>query len=144
LAARLPRTASFFVIASLAMIGLPMLGGFVGEFLILSSTFAQVSKGWTVAAALGVILGAAYMLSLVQRLFYGPESTLAASKPGDDVHIGQVAVLAPLALLMLVMGLAPSIWTTSIQTGVHPPPISGMTNTPPYVLQISSHVEAQR
>jgi NADH-quinone oxidoreductase subunit M len=80
----------------------------------------------------------------VQRLFYGPESTLAASKPGDDVHIGQVAVLAPLALLMLVMGLAPSIWTTSIQTGVHPPPISGMTNTPPYVLQISSHVEAQR
>ncbi len=39
LAARLPRTATFFVIASLAMIGLPMLSGFVGEFLILSSTF---------------------------------------------------------------------------------------------------------
>ncbi|MGC1462762.1 MAG: NADH-quinone oxidoreductase subunit M [Terracidiphilus sp.] len=144
LAARLPRTASFFVIATLAMIGLPMLGGFVGEFLILSSTFTQVSKGWTVAAALGVILGAAYMLCLVQRLFYGPESTLAASKPGVDVQFGQMSVLAPLAVLMLVMGLAPALWTTSIQTGVHPPPISGTTNMSPYVLQISSHMEAQR
>ena len=72
------------MIASLAMIGLPMLGGFVGEFLILSSTFTGVSQGWTIAAALGVILGAAYMLWLVQRLFYGPESKLAASKPADD------------------------------------------------------------
>ncbi len=144
LGARLPRTASFFVIATLAMIGLPMLGGFVGEFLILSSTFSQVSKGWTVAAAMGVILGAAYMLWLVQRLFYGPESTLAASKPGEDVQFDQMAVLAPLVVLMLVMGLAPSIWTTSIQTGVHLPPISGTTDMSPYVLQISSHVEDQR
>jgi NADH-quinone oxidoreductase subunit M len=71
---RLPRAATLFVIASLAMIGLPMLNGFVGEFLILSSTFIGVSRGWTVAAALGVILGAAYMLWLVQRIFYGPES----------------------------------------------------------------------
>ena len=83
----------FFVIASLAMIGLPMLGGFVGEFLILSSTFTEVSRGWTVAAALGVILGAAYMLWLVQRIFYGPESKLAASKPGNDLHFGELAVL---------------------------------------------------
>jgi NADH-quinone oxidoreductase subunit M len=82
-----------FVIATLAMIGLPMLSGFVGEFLILSSTFAGVSRGWAVAAALGVILGAAYMLWLVQRLFYGPESALAASKPSDDLHFRELAVL---------------------------------------------------
>jgi NADH-quinone oxidoreductase subunit M len=44
LAAKLPRTASFFVIATLAMIGLPMLNGFVGEFLILSSTFTGSAK----------------------------------------------------------------------------------------------------
>ena len=69
---KLPRTATYFVIASLAMIGLPMLNGFIGEFLILSSTFTGVSRGWAIAAALGVILGAAYMLWLVQRLFYGP------------------------------------------------------------------------
>jgi NADH-quinone oxidoreductase subunit M len=144
LAAKLPRTATFFVIASLAMIGLPMLGGFVGEFIILSSTFTQVSRGWAIAAALGVILGAAYMLSLVQRLFYGPESTLASSKPADDVHFGELAILAPLAVLMLVMGLAPSFWTASIQTGVHPAPLNGTTLMPPSVLQISTQGEAQR
>ncbi len=77
LAARVPRLATYFVIATLAMIGLPMLSSFIGEFIILSSTFIGVSRGWTIAAALGVILGAAYMLSLVQRLFYGTESDLA-------------------------------------------------------------------
>ena len=76
LAAKLPRAATYFVIATLAMIGLPMLSGFIGEFIILSSTFTQVSRSWAVVAALGVILGAAYMLWLVQRIFYGPESTL--------------------------------------------------------------------
>ena len=87
LAAKLPRTATFFVIASLAMIGLPMLSGFVGEFLILLGTFTGVSKGWAIAATLGVILGAAYMLWLVQRLFFGPESALAASKPPEDLRL---------------------------------------------------------
>ena len=65
------------------MIGLPMLNGFVGEFLILSSTFTGVSRGWAIAATLGVILGAAYMLWLVQRIFYGPESELAATEAGS-------------------------------------------------------------
>jgi NADH-quinone oxidoreductase subunit M len=122
LAAKLPRAASYFVIASLAMIGLPMLSGFIGEFIILSSTFAGVSRGWAVAATLGVILGAAYMLWLVQRLFYGPESALTVSKPSADLRFGELAVLTPLVVLMLVMGLAPNLWLNSIRTGVHPPP----------------------
>ena len=123
LAAKLPRTATFFVIASLAMIALPMLGGFVGEFLILVGTFTGVSKGWAIAATLGVILGAAYMLWLVQRLFFGPESALASSKPPDDLRVGQLAVLWPLAALMLVMGVAPMLWLPTIATGAHPPPV---------------------
>jgi NADH-quinone oxidoreductase subunit M len=122
LAAKLPRAASYFVIATLAMIGLPMLSGFIGEFIILSSTFTQVSRGWATAAALGVILGAAYMLWLVQRLFYGPESALTASKPAYDLGSSELTILTPLVVLMLVMGLAPSLWLNSIQTGVHPPP----------------------
>jgi NADH-quinone oxidoreductase subunit M len=121
LAAKLPRTATFFVIGSLAMIGLPMLNGFVGEFLILLGTFTGVSKGWAIAATLGVILGAAYMLWLVQRLFYGPESALAASKPPQDLRLGQLAVLWPLTALMLVMGVAPMLWLPTIETGAHPP-----------------------
>lgn len=116
LASKLPRTASLFVIASLAMIGLPMLNNFVGEFLILSSTFTEVSKGWAIAASLGVIFSAAYMLWLVQRLFYGPENKLAASKPADDLHFRELAVLWPLTVLMLVMGVAPSLWLPAIET----------------------------
>jgi NADH-quinone oxidoreductase subunit M len=122
LGAKLPRTASYFVIATLAMIGLPMLSGFIGEFIILSSTFNLVGRGWAVAAAFSVILGAAYMLSLVQRLFYGPESSLAAAKPAADLRMGELAILTPLVVLMLVMGVAPSLWLNSIQTGIHPPP----------------------
>ncbi len=144
LAARIPRAATFFVIATLAMIGLPMLNGFVGEFLILSSTFTGVSRGWTVAATLGVILGAAYMLSLVQRIFYGSESKLSQSKPAIDLHIGELAILAPVALLMLAMGLAPTFWTTSIQTGVHPPPLKETIASPPSVHAISSQAEVQQ
>src|SRR5208337_2116205 len=121
LASKLPRTATLFVITTLAMIGLPMLNNFVGEFLILSSTFSGVSRGWAVTASLSVILGAAYMLWLVQRLFYGPESELALSKPADDLGFGELAVLWPLAMLMLVMGLAPSIWLPPIEQGVHIP-----------------------
>jgi NADH-quinone oxidoreductase subunit M len=128
LAAKLPRTAMFFVIASLAMIGLPMLGGFVGEFLILLGTFTGVSKGWAIAATLGVILGAAYMLWLVQRLFFGPESALATSKPPEDLRVGHLAVLWPLAALMLVMGVAPMLWLQTIETGVHPPHITSSTS----------------
>ena len=123
LAVRLPCTAMFFVIASLAMIGLPMLNSFVGEFLILSSTFTDVGKGWAIASSVGMILGAAYMLWLVQRLFYGPESQMTAAKPAGDLHFRELAVLWPLAALMLVMGLAPSFWLPSIKKGVHLPQV---------------------
>jgi len=102
------------------MIGLPLLSGFVGEFLILSNTFTDLSKGWAIAAAVGVILGAAYMLSLVQRFFYGPESKLTLSQPPHDLRFSQIAVLAPLAVLMLVLGIAPELWLPMIEKGVTP------------------------
>ncbi len=118
LAGKLPRTATLFVITSLAMMGLPLLNNFVGEFLILSSTFSGVSRGWTVAASMGVILGAAYMLMLVQRIFYGPQSEMATAKPAIDLRVSGLAVLWPLAVLMLVMGVAPSLWLPAIEQGV--------------------------
>jgi NADH-quinone oxidoreductase subunit M len=121
LARKLPRTATFFVIGSLGMIGLPMLGNFVGELLILLGTFTGVSKSWAIAAALGVILGAAYMLGLIQRLFFGPESALALSKPPEDLQRGQLAVIWPLIALMLAMGVVPGLWLPSIEEGVYLP-----------------------
>jgi len=151
LAAKMPRAATTFVIATLAMIGLPMLSGFIGEFIILSSTFGAVNRTAAIAAALGVILGAVYMLSLVQRLFYGPESTLIASKPSADLRFGELAILTPLVVLMLVMGLAPSLWLNSIQTGVHPPPhvtlraiVSPNVNPVPNSKPVPNPREAQR
>ncbi len=120
LAAKLPRTASYFVIATLTMIGLPLLGNFIGEFIILSTTFTQVSRGWAIAAAVSVILSASYMLWLVQRLFFGKESALTA-RSAPDLRFTELAALTPLALLMLVMGVAPMLWLNSIQSGIRPP-----------------------
>lgn len=127
LAARLPQLATLFVIASLAMIGLPMLNGFIGEFLILSSTFTGVSRGWAIAATVGVILGAAYMLSLVQRIFYGPQSEMASAQPATDLRFGELAILWPLAVLMLVMGILPSLWINTIENRNGPPAMRGST-----------------
>jgi NADH-quinone oxidoreductase subunit M len=140
LARKLPQTATLFVISSLAMIGLPMLSGFVGEFLILSSTFSGVSRGWAIAATLSVILSAAYMLWLVQRIFYGPESALAA-KPATDLHFGELAVLWPFAILMLVMGVAPSLWITSIENRIGPPTLKGSTVLPEPSSSVALHWE---
>jgi NADH-quinone oxidoreductase subunit M len=123
-----------------------MLSNFVGEFLVLSSTFIQLSKGWVVAASLGVILGAAYMLWLVQRIFYGPESELAASKSAVDLHFRELAAVWPLAVLMLVMGLAPSFWLPTIGKDVHLPQAkeSVVLPAPPTVYVIPSQGEGQR
>jgi NADH-quinone oxidoreductase subunit M len=142
LAAKLPRLASIFVIATLAMIGLPMLSGFIGEFIILSNTFGAVNRTAAVLAALAVIFGAAYMLTLVQRLFYGPENELTSSKPTNDLRPGELAILAPLVVLMLVMGVAPSLWLNSIQSGVHPPPHPA-SGAPPAVVILSDRSAAQ-
>lgn len=120
LAAKLPRTATFFVITTLTMIGLPLLGNFIGEFTILSTTFTQVNRGWAVAATFSVVLSASYMLWLVQRLFYGPQSKLAESQ-APDLRAGELTALAPLAVIMFVMGVAPMLLLHSIQSGVHPP-----------------------
>jgi NADH-quinone oxidoreductase subunit M len=150
LAAKLPRVSSFFVITALAMVGLPLLNSFVGEFLILSSTFTQVSRGWAVAATFGVILSAAYMLWLVQRLFYGQPSALAAKTQIRDLRFHELAAVTPLAVLMLVMGVAPMLWMNAINT-VHPPPQNppAASSAPaaalhPSVEAISSRAEGKR
>ena len=133
LAQRTPALATLFVITALALIGLPILNGFIGEFLVLSSSFTQVSRGWAAAATLGVILSAAYMLTLVQRIFYGPPSGAVTSNPEPnqllDLSIQEKFILYPLVTLMLVMGVAPNIWLGAIESGVRP-----VANTPPAVV----------
>jgi NADH-quinone oxidoreductase subunit M len=140
-AARLPRTATFFVITMLAMAGLPMLNGFIGEFLILSSTFTEVGEGWAIAATLTIILGAAYALWLVQKLFYGPESKMTSETAALDLRLNEWVALIPLAALMLVMGVAPSIWMRAIERSVTQP-VKQMAESPRFT--VKAHEEAAR
>lgn len=118
LAAKTPRLTTLFVITVLSLIGLPILNGFVGEFLVLSSGFA-VSHLWGTLATIGVILSAAYMLWMVQRVFYGPESPLVHQAPTRDLVTREHLALWPMAVLMLVMGVASPYWIRAIDRGVH-------------------------
>jgi NADH-quinone oxidoreductase subunit M len=123
LAARMPRYATLFVITSLSLIGLPILNGFVGEFLILSSSFGH-HAGWAAAATIGVILSAAYMLWMVQRIFYGPTSSLVSGRNAPDLLFHESVALWPAAVLMFIMGVAAPFWI-----GVIDPTVAALVGT---------------
>ena len=118
MAANLPRMATLYVITTLSLIGLPILNGFVGEFLILSSSFG-VHPYWGAAATIGVILSAAYMLSMIQKLFYGAQSTMVAQKAVPDVVAREWFALVPATILMLVLGVASPYWIRAIGSAVN-------------------------
>ncbi len=117
LAATAPRLATLFVVTVLSLIGLPILNGFVGEFLTLSSGFA-VRPLWGTLGTIGVILSAAYMLWMVQRVFYGPESPLIHQTRVRDLVAREHLALWPMAVLMLLMGVASPYWIRAIDHGV--------------------------
>jgi NADH-quinone oxidoreductase subunit M len=104
---------------------LPILNGFVGEFLILSSSFG-VHAGWAAAATVGVILSAAYMLWLVQRIFYGPVSSLVGGKGAPDLLFHEAIALWPAAVLMFIMGIASPLWIRAID-----PTVGALVDTVP-------------
>lgn len=101
----MPIYATLFLIATLSSIGMPGLNGFIGEFTILVGVF-QISKTWAVLASLGIILGAAYMLWLYQRVMFGP-----CDKPENqrvwDLNGREILTLVPLVILMFWIGLYP-------------------------------------
>jgi NADH-quinone oxidoreductase subunit M len=115
LAKKTPALATLFVITGLALVGLPLFNGFVGEFLVLSSTLTGVSVGWAATATVGVILSAAYLLTLVQKVFYGPQSEMVSKTPVLDLNGLEQLNLWPLAILMFVMGVTPNLWLAGIQ-----------------------------
>ena len=117
LAKRTPWLATLFVITSLSFIGLPLLNGFVGEFLVLSGAFAG-HAGWVSAATAGVILSAAYMLWMIQRVFYGAESRMVNELPVTDFVAREHLALWPMAVVMLIMGVASPIFLRAIDGAV--------------------------
>lgn len=119
LATRHPWMATMFVLTSLAAVGLPMLNGFVGEFLILSGSMQSIATHhilWTTLAATGVIFGATYMLWMIQRLFYGSPGVRTEEVRGWDLCAREHLELWPLAALFLIMGVASPLWMKAIDT----------------------------
>ena len=106
---RLPLLAFFLILASLGSAAVPGLNGFVGEFPILAGTFGR-SPGFAIAATIGMVLGAYYLLLMLQRVVFGP-----LHEPGDHGHsepirpIGmhEIAGLAPLMALIVLIGVYP-------------------------------------
>ncbi len=137
LAAKLPWMVTLYVITTLSLIGLPMLNSFVGEFLILTGTLQADNPhhgAWTVLATTGVILSAAYMLLLIQRVFYGELGPMSEEVAPRDLNAREHLALWPLVTLMLVMGVASTYWMRTLDANamatvparVEPPPVKLM------------------
>jgi NADH-quinone oxidoreductase subunit M len=118
LAKPMPVYAALFVIATLASIGLPGTNGFVGEFMVITGTFASTRLGHfagvqAAGAAIGVILGAVYMLMVVQKVFFGPVKKKENAKL-PDLSARELLSLAPLAMAIFVIGLFPNVFLSQI------------------------------
>jgi len=121
LAAKFPWLVTMFVITTLSVIGLPMLNGFVGEFLVFSGSMQwSLTHGssfwWTALSTSGVILTAAYMLWMIQRVFYGGFGIKSETVAGWDLDAREHLALWPLVALFLAMGVCSPQWTRAIDT----------------------------
>jgi NADH-quinone oxidoreductase subunit M len=143
IARRMPWLTFFMLLFTFSSIGLPGLNGFAGEFPILLGMFqrgwseAPAGLGWqllviAVLAVSGVVLGAWYMLWLVQRVFFGPlrepgghapapgapVGDAAGDHPVRDMNFREILALAPLAVFVFWIGLAPSVFLKAIAPAV--------------------------
>jgi NADH-quinone oxidoreductase subunit M len=109
LATPMPRLSAFFLFAVLSSLGLPMLNGFIGEYLILLGTYVAHWK-WAAWAASGVILSACYLLWAYQRVFFG-EVTVEKNRALPDATERERFILATMCAVMLWMGIGSAFLT---------------------------------
>jgi NADH-quinone oxidoreductase subunit M len=119
LAKVMPAYATLFVIATLASVGLPGTNGFIGEFMVITGTvgshlLGQFNGVQAAGAAFGVVLGAIYMLMVVQKMFFGP-LTKKENKALSDLTPRELVSLAPLALAIFAIGLFPNVFLVQIK-----------------------------
>lgn len=110
-----PALAAVFTVVMLSSIGVPGLNGFVGEFLILVGTFLT-HRWWAVVATAGVILAAVYLLWAYQRVFHGEPTEDNANV--RDLDWRESAVLAPLVVLIVLLGVYPKLALDRIEPSV--------------------------
>ena len=101
----MPNFAAIYLIISLSSLGMPLLNGFIGEFTILSGVF-EVNKAWAAWGVIGIVLGAAYLLWLYQRVMFG-SVTNPANQHLPDLNAREYVTLVPLVLLALWIGVYP-------------------------------------
>jgi len=109
----LPVYGAVFLVVMLSSIGLPGTNGFIGEFLVLLGAF-RAAPLWAVLAATGVILSAAYMLWMFQRVMFGPV-THAENQKLSDLTLRERLVFAPIILLIFWIGFAPQPFLSRMQ-----------------------------
>jgi NADH-quinone oxidoreductase subunit M len=120
LATPMPVYATFFFLAVLSSVGLPLLNGFVGEFLVLSGAFqSAVPHGmlFAILGSSGVIWGACYLLWMYQKVFYG-QIHHAENKTLPDIDGRERISLVPLVVMAVIMGVVSPYWMKSIQPAV--------------------------
>jgi len=117
LATPMPKYAAFFLFVALSSMGLPMLNGFVGEYLVLLGTY-QVHWGWASWAATGVILSACYLLWAYQRVFYG-EVTNEKNRNLPDIDAREKWGLIVFAVITLWMGIGSPYFTRRVAAPVN-------------------------
>jgi NADH-quinone oxidoreductase subunit M len=105
LATSLPVYSTFFMIVTLSSLGLPMLNGFVGEFLIILGSFHDRAL-YAALAAVGVVLAAVYLLWMYQRVFLG-EITNDKNKSLPDCSALEKLILTTVVIVILAMGIYP-------------------------------------
>jgi NADH-quinone oxidoreductase subunit M len=117
LATPMPNFAAIYMIVTLSSLGLPLLGGFVGEFTVLRGAF-EVRWQWAAWGLVGVILSAAYLLWLYQRVMLG-EITNPANETLRDLSAREFATLVPLVALSFWIGVYPTPIFRAIDQPVH-------------------------
>jgi NADH-quinone oxidoreductase subunit M len=116
LATPMPVYAASYLFIVLASLGLPLLNGFIGEFLVLTGAF-QAKAVYGVLAATGVIWSAGYLLWMFQRVFYGKVTKPVNLSMRDMIGFEKAAVW-PCAVAALLMGVAPILWLAAIDPAV--------------------------
>jgi NADH-quinone oxidoreductase subunit M len=109
----MPRFAAVFLLIGLSSMAVPGFNGFVGEFLILVGSWS-FGRAFVAAAVLGVVLAAAYILWMIQRVFHG-EVTNPKNATLADLSPREMAVVLPLVILALAMGIFSPLITRTIE-----------------------------
>jgi len=113
----MPTYATIFLIITMSSIGLPLLNGFIGEFTILAGAF-QRQISWGVWGCLGIVLGAAYMLWLYQRMMFG-QITNPKNENLKDLNLREFATLMPLVVMAFWIGIYPKPFFRIIEKPVN-------------------------